>query len=93
MSEAERDLNVIGAGAQGRRTCKGRWAEFFVSVVGKEDLRETFLPTASEADRSKLVYHIQQRVHRMFLPELTDEMWINCRDGMVPVASYERSHR
>lgn len=36
--------------------------------------------------------HSAARVHRMFLPELTNEMWINCRDGMVPVASYERTH-
>lgn len=55
VSEAGRDLNIIGPGAQGWRKCKGRWAESFVSVVVKKTSGSPSSQTAFEANRSKLV--------------------------------------
>lgn len=36
--------------------------------------------------------HTAEKAYRMFSPELTNEMWINCWDTMAPAASYERTH-
>ena len=61
VSEAERDLNIIGPGAQGWRKCKAGGLSPLTLLLWRKTLGSPSSQTAFEADRSKLVYHIQQR--------------------------------
>ena len=95
MSEAERDLNCPGQRAQGWENATAGWLnESFVLVFAKEDFGEIRLPNCFRSRQLQdSISHTAKEVHRMFLPELTNEMWTNCRDRMAPAASYERTHR
>lgn len=56
-------------------------SEFFVSLSSKEDFRELLLPNCfwSKQIQASISY-LAEKVYRMFLPELTNEMWIYCRN-------------
>lgn len=88
-------LNFIGQGAQGWRQHKGRLGVWvLVSVFAQEDFGELLLLNCfwSRQIQDSISY-TAEKGHKMFLPKLTNEMRIKCRDRMASAARYERTHR
>lgn len=92
VSEAEASMSLV-KGLRDRENAKTGWAsESFVSVFPKEDFGENLVPNCFWSRQiSDRISHITERAHGMFLPELTNEMWINCWDRMAPAAGCEKN--